>query len=85
MGRQAEISTKPFSSIHDEIQLRLSLIQWILIMIMRHCCVNMINIVVKRNKVHERAKFHQRVHEPSESVEAFVRRLYDLGAHCGFG
>ena len=40
--------------------------------------------VPKKNKVHERTKFHQRSQQPGESIEAFVRSLHDLAEHCGF-
>ena len=41
--------------------------------------------VPKRNTIHERAKFYQRSQQMGESVEAFVRALYDLATHCRFG
>lgn len=41
--------------------------------------------VPKRNTVHERTKFYQRVQQPGESVEGFVRSLHELATHCRFG
>ena len=41
--------------------------------------------VPKRNIIHERAKFHLRVQKEGESVEAFVRNLYEIAEHCDFG
>ena len=40
--------------------------------------------VPKRNTIHERALFYQRSQQPGESVEAFVRSLHELAAHCRF-
>lgn len=40
--------------------------------------------VPKRNIIHERAKFHQRIQNPGESVETFVRGLYEIAEHCNF-
>ena len=40
--------------------------------------------VPKRNIIHEQARFHQRKQEPGESVEAFVRALYEIAEHCQF-
>lgn len=40
--------------------------------------------VPKRNTIHERAKFYQRVQQSGESIEAFVRNLHELATHCGF-
>ena len=34
--------------------------------------------------IHERALFYQRSQQPGESVEAFVRSLHELAAHCRF-
>ncbi|XP_019725289.1 uncharacterized protein LOC109515746 isoform X2 [Hippocampus comes] len=39
----------------------------------------------KRNVIHERACFHQRVQRPGEKVEMFIRALYELSEHCDFG
>ena len=35
------------------------------------------HFVPKRNVIHERACFHKRAQKPGESVEAFVRSLYE--------
>ena len=40
--------------------------------------------VPKRNIIHEQARFHQRKQQPGESVEAFVRALYEIAEHCQF-
>ena len=42
------------------------------------------NFIPRRNVIHERAKFHQRVQNTGEGVEAFIRNLYKLGEHCNF-
>ncbi len=39
----------------------------------------------KRNVIHERACFYQRVQRPGEKAETFIRTLYDLSEHCDFG
>uniref|UniRef100_A0AAV2KQF7 ribonuclease H n=1 Tax=Knipowitschia caucasica TaxID=637954 RepID=A0AAV2KQF7_KNICA len=39
----------------------------------------------KRNVIHERACFHQRVQRPGEKAEMFIRALYELSEHCDFG
>ncbi|XP_062849175.1 uncharacterized protein K02A2.6-like [Trichomycterus rosablanca] len=43
------------------------------------------HFIPKRNVIFERAKFHSRVQLPGESVEAFVRQLYELAENCEFG
>ncbi|KAK3091772.1 hypothetical protein FSP39_022529 [Pinctada imbricata] len=40
--------------------------------------------VPKRNIIHERARFHQRKQLAGESVEAFIRSLYEIAEHCAF-
>ena len=40
--------------------------------------------VPKRSTIHERTLFYQRNQQSGESVEAFVRSLHELGAHCRF-
>lgn len=39
----------------------------------------------RRNVIHERACFHQRVQRPGEKAESFIRALYELSEHCDFG
>ena len=40
--------------------------------------------IPKRNIIYERAIFHQRCQREGESVEAYVRSLYELSEHCEF-
>ena len=42
------------------------------------------HFVLKRNIIHERACFHRRVQKDGETVEAFIRNLYELAEHCEF-
>ena len=39
---------------------------------------------LKRNVVHERAKFHKRNQKEGESVEEYIRHLYELSEHADF-
>ncbi|KAM9409964.1 uncharacterized protein KZ484_002057 isoform 1-T2 [Pholidichthys leucotaenia] len=39
----------------------------------------------KRNVIHERACFHQRLQRPGEKVEMFIRALFEMSEHCDFG
>lgn len=41
--------------------------------------------VPRRNVIHERACFHQRVQRTGEKAETFIRALYELSEHCEFG
>ncbi|KAK0145682.1 hypothetical protein N1851_015401 [Merluccius polli] len=43
------------------------------------------HFIPKRNVIYERAKFHSSSQLPGESVEAFVRQLYELAENCDFG
>ena len=40
--------------------------------------------IPRRNIIHERAQFHQTVQNTSESVEHYVRKLFELANHCSF-
>lgn len=42
------------------------------------------HFVPKRNAIFEHARFHSRTQEPGESVEQYMRHLYELAAHCEF-
>ncbi|KAK0139111.1 hypothetical protein N1851_024338 [Merluccius polli] len=41
--------------------------------------------VPKKNTIHERACFYQRVQKPGEMAETFIRALYELSENCDFG
>lgn len=41
--------------------------------------------IPKRNVIHERARFHQRIQSAGEKAEAYIRALYELSEHCEFG
>ena len=41
--------------------------------------------IPKRNVIHERARFHQRIQGVGEKAEAYIRALYELSEHCEFG
>lgn len=43
------------------------------------------HFVPRRNVIHQRAMFHQREQKQSESIEEFIRSLYELTEHCNFG
>ena len=44
-----------------------------------------VHFVPKQNTIHERACFHRRSQPQWESVEAFVRHLYEIAEYCDFG
>ncbi|XP_038162072.1 uncharacterized protein LOC119797180 [Cyprinodon tularosa] len=41
--------------------------------------------IPRRNVIHERACFNQRVQHVGERAETFIRALYELSEHCEFG
>ena len=43
------------------------------------------HFVPKRNVIHERGRFTAKVQDSGETVEEFVRRLYELVEHCDYG
>ena len=43
------------------------------------------HFVPKTNVIHERAVFYQRFQRQGETVEAFIRALYELATNCSFG
>ena len=43
------------------------------------------HFVPKRNIIHERGRFCQRVQLSGETVEEFVRHLHEIAEHCDFG
>ena len=42
------------------------------------------HFIPKRNVIYERACFHKRNQQAGETVESFVRALYELSEHCQF-
>lgn len=42
------------------------------------------HFVPKRNLIHERAKFHARAQNSGETIEEYVRALYELSEHAAF-
>ncbi len=43
------------------------------------------HLIPRRNVRYEHMRFHQRCQQEGETVEAFVRGLYELSGHCDFG
>lgn len=52
-----------------------------------HQCIekNLVHFIPKHNEIFERATFHSRVQNATESVEPFIRQLYKLEENCNFG
>ena len=42
------------------------------------------HFIPKRNVIYERAKFHQRMQHEGETIEVYVRALFDLSQYCEF-
>ena len=40
--------------------------------------------IPKRNVIHERGRFNQTVQRAGDTVEEFVRHLYEIAGHCDF-
>ena len=40
--------------------------------------------IPQRNVIHDRATFHKRDQNPGETIETFVRNLYESAEHCDF-
>ena len=41
-------------------------------------------LTLNQNVIHERAKFHKRNQKEGESVEEYIRHLYELSEHADF-
>ena len=40
--------------------------------------------IPRRNIIHERALFHQCIQSPSQTIESYVRMLFEQAEHCNF-
>ena len=76
MRKEAEHVFKAFTFVEGDEKNTLKLLRNLKIIF---------HFVPKKNIIHERACFHRRVQKEGETVEAFIRILFELAEHCEFG